>query len=125
MASPLNNLPDFSLVSGNVTFEPTYYPERVNPTKERNIEREDNLCEGEDIIDNGGKNADIHIRGFLLEQEKGTFWDVLDTGEKYKLIAMTWSGKVRIKSGNLEGPKGIDDVERQFVYEYTLKCVEN
>ena len=125
MPSPLKNLPDFSLNSQDVAFEPTYYPERVNPTKERNIEREDNLCEGQDVIDNGGKNVDIHIRGFLLEQEKQTFWDVLNNGSKYQLIAMTWSGEVKVKSGNLEGPKGIDNIERQLVYEYTLKCVEN
>ena len=123
MTSPLDDLPDFSLISESVQFEPTYYPERVNPKRERNIEREDSLCDGQDIIDNGAKNADLHVRGFLLESEKGKFWDVLDNGEEYELVAMPWSGFVKVKSGNLEGPLGVDDHEREFVYEYKLKFV--
>ena len=121
--SPLDALPDFSLISNEVYFEPEYYPERVKPSKERNIERDDDLCDGETVTDNGGKNADLHIRGFLLESEKSKFWDVLDAGVEFELVSMPWSGFVYIKSGKLEGPKGVDNVEREWVYEYTLKVV--
>jgi hypothetical protein len=121
--SPLNNLPDFSLVSESTSFEPTYYPERVKPTRERNINRQDGLCEGEEVNDNGGKNHDLHVRGFLLESEKNTFWEVLDDGSEFEMVAMPWSGFVYVKSGNLEGPKGVDNREREWVYEYTLKFV--
>jgi hypothetical protein len=123
MPSPLENLPDFSLVSESVGFEPTYYPERVNPKRKRNIKREDSLCEGQDIIDNGGKNVDLHVEGYLIGSEKSTFWDILANGAEYRLISMPWSGFVKIKNGNLEGPIGIDDREREFVYDYTLKLV--
>lgn len=121
--SLLNNLPDFSLTSEGPDFEPTYYPERVKPSKERNIDREDGLCEGEEVNDNGGKNHDLHVRGFLLESEKSDFWDVLDAGNEFELVSMPWSGFVYIKSGDLEGPKGVDNQEREWVYEYTIKLV--
>lgn len=123
MPSPLENLPDFSLVSESIGFEPTYYPERVNPKRKRNVEREDALCEGQDIIDNGAKNVDLHVEGYLIGSEKSTFWEILANGAEYRLISMPWSGFVKIKSGNLEGPIGIDDKEREFVYDYTLKLV--
>jgi len=124
MASPLDNLIDFSLVSDSVTFEPTYYPERVKPSRERNIDREDNLCDGEEITDNGAKNRDIHISGFLLESEKETFWGVSDSGEEFEMIAMPWSGFVQIESVDLEGPKGVDNRERELIYKYTIKVIE-
>lgn len=121
--SPLNELPDFSLTSDKVNFEPEYYPERVKPSKERNINREDEICEGEQVTDNGGKNHDLHVRGYLLQSEKSTFWETLDAGVEFQLVAMPWSGYVYVKSGKLEGPIGVDNVERQWVYEYTIKFV--
>jgi len=123
--SPLDSLPDFSLISDSVDFEPEYYPERVKPSRERNIDREDGLCDGEEVTDNGGKNHDLHVRGFLLESEKSTFWDVLDAGEEFELVSMPWSGFVYVKSGDLEGPKGVDNREREFVYEYKIKFVSS
>lgn len=121
--SPLNNLPDFTLKSSEVNFEPTYYPERVKPSKDRNVEREPGLCDGEEITDTGGNNHDLHVRGYLLESEKQTFWDVLDAGVEFEMVAMPWSGFAYVKSGKLEGPNGVDNMERQWVYEYTLKLV--
>jgi len=124
--SPLDDLPDFTLISldsDDISLEPEYYPERVNPSKKRNLEREENLCEGEEITDTGGKNHDLHIRGFILDSEKSDFWDVLDAGDKFELVSMPWSGNVYVKSGKLEGPKGIDNREREWVYEYTIKLV--
>lgn len=119
----LDNLPDFSLTSEEVDFEPTYYPERVKPSRERNVKRKDKICSGEDINDNGAKNHDLHIKGKLLESEKSIFWDVLDAGVEFALISMPWSGFAYVKSGKLEGPKGIDNREREWVYEYTIKLV--
>jgi hypothetical protein len=121
--SPVDNLPDFSLSSPDLTFEPQYYPERVKPSKARNLEREPNLCDGEEVTDIGGKNADLHVRGYLLDFEKSTFWDVLDHGEKFEFVSMPWSGFVYVKSGKLEGPKGLDNQHRDWVYEYTMKLV--
>lgn len=123
-APSLSALPDFSL-TGPVNFEPTYYPERVKPSKKRELDREAGLCNGEQVTDTGSKNKDIHVSGYILESEKSTFWDLLDSGEELKMIAMPWSGHVYVKDGDLEGPLGIDNQQGEWVYEYTMTVVES
>lgn len=122
--SPLDDLPDFT-VNGDVDFEPTYYPEKVKPSKERNLNREDGICEGEQVTDTGSKNKSVNIRGYLLESEKDTFWNLLDKGTEHRMVSMPWSGDVMIESGDISGPMGVDDKENEWVYEYTLKVVES
>jgi len=122
MTVNLNDLPDFTIGEGD--FEPRYYPEKCVPTKERNLSREDGLCDGEQITDTGSKNVELNIRGFLLEDKKDSFWEILDSGKKYRLVSMPWSGDVFVKNGDLRGPKGIDRNRDKWVYEYTLQVVE-
>ena len=122
--SPLDELPDFTLDNADVEFHPEYYPEKIKPGKERNLSREEGLCEGEHVEDTGSKNVEIHIRGYLLGREKDTFWDLLANGGEFRMVAMPWSGDVYVESGDLRGPLGVDNVENDWVYEYTLDVVE-
>lgn len=122
--SKLNDLPDFTLSGPGLTFGPEYYPEKVKPGKERNLSREEGMCEGEHVSDTGSKNIEINIRGFLLESEKDTFWDLLDAGDTFRMVSMPWSGDVYVDSGDLEGPLGIDNQLDEWVYEYTLQVVQ-
>lgn len=123
--SPLKDLPDFSMKGDKHTFKPKYYPEKVNPTKKRNIKREDGLCENESVSDNGSKNIDISVRGYLLEPHRSVFWSVMHTGGQYKMSAQPWSGHVYIEDGDLRGPIGVDDHYNEWVYEYTFQLVES
>lgn len=122
--SPLNDLPDFTLDNDDVEFHPEYYPEKVKPSKDRNLSREEGLCEGEHVEDTGSKNIEINIRGYLLGEMKDTFWNLLNHGGEFRMVAMPWSGDVYIKNGDLRGPKGVDNVENDWVYEYSIQVVE-
>lgn len=47
----------------NVAFNPLYYPDRFNKVMEKELNREGNQCQGEDVTIKNFKNSDIHATG--------------------------------------------------------------
>lgn len=121
----LNDLPDFSLtgVGHGITFAPTYYPERVSVSKERRLQRTPGLCADQNVNDIGAKNREFHVNGFVLEGEKETLEDVIDSGRPFTLSSMPKSARVLMESTEIEGPVGIDTKHNEWIYEYTLDAV--
>lgn len=111
------------LVSGPVTFAPTYFPETVRVRKEREIDRTRNFCKGEDATDAGAKNREIHVTGIMVGDDKKDFEDLEDLGEPVNLSSQTWSGEVLVKEGEVEGPTGWDAQLKEHHYRYTLDFV--
>jgi len=110
-------------ITGPAAFIPRHSPERVRPRKQRNLNRTQNFCKGEDISDNGAKNYEIHITGTLVGLEKNSLQNVLESDDVLDMTAPAWSGKVRVKEGEYEGPTGWDPTTGQYYYEYTLDVV--
>lgn len=111
------------LVTGIVDFAPAYFPETIRVRKEREIDRTQNFCRGEDVSDTGGKNRDIHITGMMLGNEKDDFEDLLDLGEPVDMSSTTWSGQVLVGEGEYEGPVGWDPQLKEHQYQYTVDFI--
>ncbi|WP_330630658.1 hypothetical protein [Halocatena halophila] len=111
------------LLSGPVTFAPYYVPERISIDKERKLDKSDNFCGGQDVIDTGSKNRVIHISGKLRANEVGAFNGSLNKNEPFDVVTPAWSGQVRIEAGELEGPIGYDPINKMQLYSYSLDIV--
>lgn len=110
-------------LSGPVNFAPFYVPNRFSWKKQRNLDREENFCGGEDVEDLGSKNREVHISGAIRFPETFAFNNILDNDEPLNLISPGWSGEVRVVDGEFEGPTGIDPHTRDDLYQYTLNLV--
>jgi len=108
---------------GPAGIAPFYVPQRFEMGKERNLDKEEQFCDGEDVTDMGGKNREIHVSGILLDSETDAFNDLLDSGEKHELIMPAWSGEVLVEDGNVDGPRGTDSTTREWLYRFTLNLV--
>lgn len=107
---------DFRL--GN--FYPRYYPDDVDVEKERTLEGEDALCEGEYIKDMGGKNRTVNIEGVVLGTNVDTLHQLADNGGKMELLSMQWSGEVFLEKCSIRGPKGWDGGENAWWFKYRI-----
>lgn len=108
--------------SGNI-FAPRFFPERIQVTKERELDRSSNFCEGEDVVDKGAKNRDLHINGRLIGPEKKALDRVADDGEPFTVSSTTWSGEVMVKMVEYEGPNGYHPPTNSLFWEYTMDLV--
>lgn len=104
-------------------FTPELYPERVQVTKERNLNREQNYCKGEDVTDDGSKNRDIHVNGIVTRSGLDDVGEVADTGNEYTLVSATWSGEVLIESVEVEGPTGWWPQQNTMLWQYRIDAV--
>ena len=111
------------LLVGSPTFGPFYVPTRFVVNKERELNEEGTFCGGENVEDTGSKNREIHISGPVLEREKDTFHDVLDANTVFDLVSPVWSGEVRIKDGELEGPTSYDPRHGEQLFKFTLNVI--
>lgn len=110
-------------ISGQVTFAPTYVPNRFRVKKSRNLDRQENFCGREDVSDLGAKNRELHISGYMREPEIDAFDDVVDASEPFNLVTPGWVGEIRIGDGEYEGPNKIDPRTGDSLYKYTLDVV--
>lgn len=110
-------------ITGAHRFTPSIFPTNIRPSKERNLDRTENFCRGEDVSDNGSKNRNIHVNGTMLGPEKDQFDNLLDVEVPVEMTSPTWSGEVRVSEGEFEGPTGWDPSTGYFYYEYTLDLV--
>jgi len=111
------------VLMGEVSFGPRYFPERIQVTKERELDRTSNFCRGEDVSDKGAKNRDIHINGKLLGFEKEALDNVADHRGTYTMSSATWSGEVRVKTIEYEGPVSFHPPSGSLFWEYTMDLV--
>lgn len=111
------------LLVGSVSFAPRFFPERIQVTKERELDRSSDFCGGEDVSDKGSKNRDIHINGRLLGTEKNALDRVADTSEPLTMSSTTWSGEVRVSTVEYDGPKGYHPPSGSLLWEYTIDLV--
>lgn len=113
------------MLSGSPSFQPLFVPERMEEVKERNLDRQENWCGGEDVTDFGAKNREFHISGRLLESEIGTFDAVLDAGTAFDMVSVLWTGEVYVVRGTLEGPLWYDPRLKDFIYTYSIDVLSS
>ena len=113
----------FHVLGAGVVFAPNYVPTRFSVKKDRNLNREDNFCGMEDVDDLGSKNRELHISGVLKADEVRAFGDLLDYGEPVDLTTPGWAGEVNVVGGEYEGPRALDPVDGQHLYQYSLDVV--
>lgn len=128
----MDNAAPFSLVTQDIWlpltddfiyFGPKYFPDRIQVKRERNLNRKQNFCKGEDVTDNGAKNRDIHIKGRLVGDELEEFDELLEHDDELEMTSATWSGEVRLAQGEYEGPTGMDGESGDLIWEYRLDLV--
>ena len=110
-------------INGVVEFGPFYPPDRISIEKERELNRKQNMCDGEDVTDEGSKNRDIHVAGVLRESEIPAFHDLLDNDEEVELYVDAWSGFVHTRRGEVEGPTDWDPHHEEWLFSYNLDFV--
>lgn len=112
------------VITGEATFVPTLHPGTIRVRKQRNLNRQKGFCGGENISDNGSKNRDIHITGRVIgENERDTAMALGDTSKPVTMSSATWSGEVRIKEVEIEGPTGWYPPREAMFWEYTIDVV--
>lgn len=111
------------MLTGPTTLAPFYVPERMSIDKERKLDKSDNFCGGQDITDMGSKNRVLHIAGKLRSSEVGVFNTVLNKNDPFDIVTPAWSGQVRVETGELEGPIGIDPINKMTLFKYSLDVV--
>lgn len=114
---------NFEIYGNGVYFAPFFYPRDVVVGKEQKLSRDGSPCGGEDVENIGSKNREIHIVGIIRESERGALNTILDQQDEVNLITMSWSGEVRIESGEFRGPVGYDPHTNEWHWEYTLDLV--
>lgn len=110
-------------ITGEYRFSPKHSPERIQVSRERNLDRTQNFCKGEDVSDNGTENREIHISGRMLGPEKDRFDQLLNADVTIDMTSATWSGEVRVASGEYEGPTGWHPPTGYYYYDYRLDLV--
>jgi len=110
-------------VQGDAPFRPEFYPTRIQVTKERNLDRSDNYCQGEDVSYDGSKNRDIHVTGPMLKAGLDEAHDLADSDAIHTLVTATWSGDVRVASVEIEGPDGWYPPANSMIWEYRMDFV--
>lgn len=113
----------FILDDGTTIFAPDVFPNTLRATKERNINRSSNFCGGEDVSDQGMKNKDIHVSGYVKQDKTASVWNVVNEGALVELTSPIWSGEVRVKETELSGPSGYDPDSQKFYFEYVFDLV--
>lgn len=108
---------------GEVSFAPRFFPDRIQVSKERELDRTSNFCQGEDVTDKGAKNREIHVNGRLIGQERRAFDRVADSDQPFTMSSTTWSGEVRVSTIEYEGPQGYHPPSESLIWEYTLDLV--
>lgn len=101
-------------------FAPRYYPEDVEVSKKRNLNKNQSMCEGEYVEDLGGKNREIKARGYVRQSNLPTLHELLNSGRRLELVTMNWSGEVLIKQGVINGPKMFEGGANEWLFEYNL-----
>lgn len=122
---PMNMIPQSMFaIYGPTDFAPRYVPNRFSLSKERNLDRSENFCGGEDVEDLGSKNRDIHFSGMIRQRELPAFHDLLDTNVPVEMIYPGWSGSnVRVVDGELDGPRSRDPETNEYLYQYSVNVV--
>lgn len=105
------------------SFRPVLYPERIQVTKEREIDRQKNFCSEEDATDNGSKNRDIHVNGPVTNNQLDALNTLGEVGEPYTLVTATWSGEVLVSTIEIEGPTGWWPQRGTMLWEYRIDLV--
>lgn len=113
----------FVLSHDDVTFAPRYAPDTLRRDKERNLDRKDAFCEGENVSDNGSKNWNIHASGRMLTSEIKFFDKVAEKGEPLLLTSATWSGELLVEDVEVDGPGSWDPQQEEYHWTYTLNLV--
>lgn len=103
-------------------FVPRYSPE-VRVTKARNLQSQQDLCEGEYMYDLGGKNREIHVTGYVHVRDFPTFNGMLEAGEPMEMVSEKWTGEVLVKRGRLEGAYMWDGYEDDWLSNFSLDLV--
>lgn len=110
-------------VGGGISFAPELFPQRIQVTKERDLNREKDYCKNEDVTDNGSKNRDIHIAGLLTRRMLPNLNTVADSGEEHTLVTATWSGEVLVDTVEVEGPTGWWPEKDTMFWKYRIDVV--
>jgi hypothetical protein len=113
----------FAMIGESVSFLPTFYPETIRVRRQRNLDRTQNFCSGEDVTDNGSKNPEIHLTGRMVGSEKDDFEDVLDVDGTFEMTSPAKSAEVRVIEGEFEGPVGWDPNASAYHFQYTIDVV--
>jgi len=108
---------------GDVTFGPRFFPDRIQVTKDRELDRTSNFCNGEDVSNKGAKNREIHVNGRLIGIERRALDRVADARGTFTMSSTTWSGEVRVSTVEYEGPKGYHPPSDSLLWEYTIDLV--
>lgn len=114
-------------VDRRYSFAPQFPPDRFRVRKVRNLEKDDKLCEGQNVTDNGSENRVIHVSGVMVSSyELMAFEEILDLKVPLEVDTMgeAFEGEVRVDEGEYEGPIGVD-ASSQFSYHwrYSLDLV--
>lgn len=108
----------------NKSFAPPLYPEQLRVRKQRNLDRQENFCDGEDISDSGSKNREIHISGRVRGPGMlALLNNAADADEVFDLVTDAWVGEVRIKEVEYEIMQGYDPRTGEQYWQYTIDVV--
>lgn len=113
----------FLLSGPSIYFAPFFSPNRIQNTKERNLDRKENFCGREDVTDLGSKNRDIHVSGLIKESEIFAFDTIVESNDALTLVLDGWSGEVRVAGGEWEGPAALDPQSRERLFKYSFDFV--
>lgn len=112
--------------SETLEFNPTYIPQRIQVSKERELVRHANFCGLEDVFEIHGKNREIHLAGIMLESELSDWADVVNWNNEANVITPGLKDNgmiVRVVEGEREGPVSFDPHENEYQWEYSLDLV--
>lgn len=111
-------------VEESLFFVPVIYPETLRVRKQRNLDRQENFCGGEDVSDTGSKNRDVHIVGVIRGRDVvEDLNEIADAEVAFEMSSATWSGEIRIKELEIEGPDGYYPPTHEMYWQYTLDAV--
>jgi hypothetical protein len=113
--------------SGEVEFNPVYYPDRYRDTMQKEVDRDSRQCGGEDVSIDTSKNPEFHATGIVLDGNVSDFRNIRNHMGPVDLITPLTDSpggmEVIVTKGQIGEIVGWDGLYKQWQFNYTLDMV--
>ncbi|UBF21511.1 hypothetical protein HRTV-24_gp25 [Halorubrum virus HRTV-24] len=107
-------------------FNPLFFPDRFNQSFDKELRREGQQCQGEDVSIKNLKNSEFHATGVILEENLRVVQKLAEhEGVVDMITPISPNGGMEcyIKGGDVGELEGWNPVYRQWMFTYTFDFV--
>lgn len=107
-------------------FAPAFYPDRFNKVMSKELNRDGQQCDGEDVSIKNFKNSELHATGVCFAREVSTIESLHEHDgavDLYTPISPNGGLEVFVKKAEIGEINGWNPYESEWMFDYTLDFV--